>query len=214
MKVGVGFSDVEFGAYESRVDVVGKDGRTYISALVPFWIDGVRRSILVVDEGILGNQICYPASLTPTMYAQPNDGMYWIIERFIEGSGESDGEIEFVRLGNNTERVEMEKVIEIPADAKTVTLEMKKNETLTLRAILPKIVHSVELVMKDVFETSSTREVDLYRLKAVSGSDLMKKLDRSRVVEGKFILDLVPTIDADTDVIRLVVSSPMPDGED
>lgn len=36
-------------------------------------------------------------------------------------------------------RNEMEHTIEIPADAKTVTLELKKRDTFTLRSLLPRI---------------------------------------------------------------------------
>lgn len=122
----------------------------------------------------------------------------------------------------------MEKVIEIPADAKTVTLELKKNNTFTLRTLLPQIRDSVELVVEDAFE--STETVDRYRLRASDGDELLRKLERSRIVEGDFILGLVPVIhmvdptpslldgtfgmNLGSGVIQLTVSPPVPDEED
>lgn len=87
----------------------------------------------------------------------------------------------------------MEKIdIEIPADAKTVTLELKKHSSFTLRALLPQIQDEVELVVEDVFDKG--RDCDLYRLKANSGDSLLRKLSRSRVVEGEALLDLTPSV--------------------
>lgn len=108
----------------------------------------------------------------------------------------------------------MEKVIEIPADAKTVTLELKKSSTFTLRTILPRIVNKVELVVKDVHETNSMRSVDLYRIRATSGKDLTEKLERSRVMDGEVILGLAPIIEAGAEnIVRLLVEIPVPDEE-
>jgi len=124
----------------------------------------------------------------------------------------------------------MEKVIEIPADAKTVTLELKKNNTFTLRTLLPQIRDAVELVVEDAFETKSMKTVDRYRLRANDGDELLRKLERSRVVEGDFILGLVPVIHREdptislfagtfgvntgTGTIQLIVRPPVPDEED
>lgn len=124
----------------------------------------------------------------------------------------------------------MEKVIEIPADAKTVTLELKKNNTFTLRTLLPQIRDAVELVVEDAFETKSMKAVDRYRLRANDGDELLRKLERSRVVEGDFILGLVPVIHREdptfslfagtfgvntgTGTIQLIVRPPVPDEED
>jgi len=85
----------------------------------------------------------------------------------------------------------MEHTIEIPADAKTVTLELKKHCTFTLRSLLPQIKDKVELVVKDVF---STMDSDNYQLKAVDGDSLLRKLARSRIVDGKSLLDLTPDV--------------------
>ena len=43
----------------------------------------------------------------------------------------------------------MEQTIEIPADARTVTLELKKRDTFTLRSLLPQVKGEVELVVRD-----------------------------------------------------------------
>lgn len=124
----------------------------------------------------------------------------------------------------------MEKVIEIPADAKTVTLELKKNNTFTLRTLLPQIRDAVELVVEDAFETKSMKAVDKYRLRANDGDELLHKLERSRVVEGDFILGLAPVIqrvdptaslfngtfgmNLGSGVIQLTVRPPVPDEGD
>lgn len=67
----------------------------------------------------------------------------------------------------------------------------------TLRDILPLINHdTVEVVIEDVFDTShggECKDSDKYRIRAGSGSYMMAKLERSRVVEGESILDLTPT---------------------
>lgn len=108
----------------------------------------------------------------------------------------------------------MEKVIEIPADARTVTLELKKSSEFTLRAVLPQVKGRVELVIEDAFDTSSMRAVDRYRVRDSGGKSMMEKLERSRVVDGEFILGLVPTIESDeTGTVRVVVRIPVPDGE-
>ena len=88
----------------------------------------------------------------------------------------------------------MEQTIEIPADAKTVTLELKGNCALTLRALLPKVRDEVELVIRDEFGTDIYPDADLYRLDAGSGDALLDKLERSRVVDGESILGLTPEV--------------------
>lgn len=86
----------------------------------------------------------------------------------------------------------MEQVIEIPADTKTVTLELKKHCSFTLRSLLPQIKGDVELVVDDEFDGG--RDCDLYRLKADSGDSMLRKLARSRVVDGESLLDLTPIV--------------------
>ena len=125
----------------------------------------------------------------------------------------------------------MEKVIEIPADAKTVTLELKKDNTFTLRTLLPQIKGDVELVVVDEFKNAKHDNAeDLYRLKAKSGPYMLEKLLRSRIVEGEFLLDQVPSIQREdptfslfagtfgvntgTGCIQLWVCPPVPDEED
>ena len=104
--------------------------------------------------------------------------------------------------------------IEIPADAKTVTLEIGKHCTFTLRSLLPHV----------------NTDADLYKLKANSGEALMRKLARSRVVEGESLLDLTPNVKlvspeptmlngtfatlTGTGYIQLLVKPPAPDEED
>ena len=123
--------------------------------------------------------------------------------------------------------------IEIPADAKTVTLALQDREqpALTLRSILPKIKGDVELVVVDEFKNAKHENAeDLYRLKAKSGPRLLEKLLRSRIVEGEFLLDQVPSIQREdptvslfagtfgvntgTGCIQLWVRPPVPDEED
>lgn len=125
----------------------------------------------------------------------------------------------------------MEKVIEIPADTKTVTLELEKNNTFTLRSMLPQIKGDVELVVVDEFKNAKHDNAeDLYRLKAKSGPYMLEKLLRSRIVEGEFLLDQVPSIQREdptfslfagtfgvntgTGCIQLWVRPPVPDEED
>lgn len=88
----------------------------------------------------------------------------------------------------------MEQVIEIPADTKMVTLELKKHCSFTLRSLLPQIKGDVELVIEDEFGTGMNSDADLYRLKANSGDSLLRRLARSRVVDGESLLDLTPSV--------------------
>ena len=124
----------------------------------------------------------------------------------------------------------MEHTIEIPADARTVTLELKKRDTFTLRSLLPQVKGEVELVVRDRFGTSANPDVDHYRLWANNGRSMLCKLERSRVVDGASMLGLTPdgmfTIPTPTLIngslanlsgtghIQLVVEPPAPDEED
>lgn len=116
--------------------------------------------------------------------------------------------------------------IEIPADAKTVTLELEKRCGFTLRSLLPQVNDEVELVVKDKFGTNVDPDNDLYRLRAGGGNTLLRKLARSRVVDGESLLDLTPTVKlvspeptmlngtfaARTDgYIQLIVEPPVPE---
>jgi len=121
----------------------------------------------------------------------------------------------------------MEQTIEIPADVKTVTLELEKKCGFTLRSLLPQVKSEVELVVEDAFETSSMKDTDKYRLRANNGDHLLRKLERSRVVEGEFLLGLVPDVKlvepqtslingtfatlAGTGYIQLTVRPPVPE---
>ena len=88
----------------------------------------------------------------------------------------------------------MEHTIEIPADARTVTLELKKRDTFTLRSLLPQVKGEVELVVRDRFGTSANQDADHYRLWANNGRSMLYKLERSRVVDGESILGLTPEV--------------------
>lgn len=88
----------------------------------------------------------------------------------------------------------MEKVIEIPADTKTVTLELEKHCSFTLRSLLPYIKDEVELVVIDEFGIGANTDADLYRLKANSGNSLLHALMRSRIVKGESLLGLTPNV--------------------
>ena len=118
----------------------------------------------------------------------------------------------------------MEQTIEIPADTKTVTLEIGRRCGFTLRSLLPQIKDEVELVVEDVFGKMDT---DFYRLKAGSGDSLLHKLARSRVVDGEALLDLTPGVKlvspqptmlngtfatlTETGYIQLIVEQPVPE---
>lgn len=123
--------------------------------------------------------------------------------------------------------------IEVPPDARMVTLALKDREecALTLRSILPQIKGDVELVVVDEFKDAKHEDAeDHYRLKAKSGPRLLEKLLRSRIVEGEFLLDQVPSIQREdpsfslfagtfgvntgTGAIQLWVYPPVPDEED
>ena len=124
----------------------------------------------------------------------------------------------------------MEHTIEIPADTRTVTLELKKRDTFTLRSLLPQVKGEVELVVRDRFGTSANQDADHYRLWANNGRSMLYKLERSRVVDGESILGLTPdvmfTIPTPTLIngslanlsgtghIQLVVEPPAPGEED
>lgn len=87
--------------------------------------------------------------------------------------------------------------IEIPADAKTVTLELEKRCGFTLRSLLPNIIGSeVELIIEDVFDEDrfTVKDHDLYRLRGSDGSMLMRTLARSRILPGEAYLDLTPRV--------------------
>lgn len=90
----------------------------------------------------------------------------------------------------------MEKVIEIPADTKTVTLELEKHCSFTLRSLLPNIGSEVELIVEDVFDEDrfTVKDHDLYRLRGSNGSMLMRTLARSRILPGEAYLDLTPRL--------------------
>lgn len=115
--------------------------------------------------------------------------------------------------------------IEIPADAKTVTLGLERRPSgLTLRDLLPLVDDVVELVVEDLFAGS---DVDCYRLRAGGGRALLHKLLRSRIVDGESILGLTPRLEvvepvpqfangsivqmAGTGGLRLYVRPPRPD---
>lgn len=86
--------------------------------------------------------------------------------------------------------------IEIPADTKTVTLELEKHCTFTLRSLLPNIGSEVELIIEDVFDEDrfTVKDHDLYRLRGSNGSMLMRALARSRILPGEAYLDLTPRV--------------------
>lgn len=98
----------------------------------------------------------------------------------------------------------MTRTIEIPADAKTVTLELEKRGAFTLRSLLPQVRDEVELVVADEFGTTDT---DLYRLRAGGGAALLRELARSRVVDGERILGLTPSVRLASPVPTLVNGS-------
>lgn len=134
--------------------------------------------------------------------------------------------------------VPREKYIEVPPDVNTVTLALckeKGNEggQLTLRALLPHVVGQVELVVEDAYNVDSfghSEDRDLYRLAADSGTHLLEKIERSRVIDGDEMLELTPTVSfvpsqptmlngtfatlTGTGRIELWVRPLMPDGED
>lgn len=86
--------------------------------------------------------------------------------------------------------------IEIPADTKTVTLELKKRCGFTLRSLLPQIMDKVELVIEDVFSEDryAVKDHDLYRIRGSDGSMLMRSLARSRILPGEAYLELTPRL--------------------
>lgn len=104
----------------------------------------------------------------------------------------------------------MEKTIEIPADAETVTLKLEKHCGFTLRSLLPQIRDDVELVIVDEFGRGYKFDTDLYRLKADSGNTLLHKLARSRVVDGETLLDLMPIVLRDEPQTSLIDGSVVP----
>lgn len=88
----------------------------------------------------------------------------------------------------------MEQVIEIPADTRKVTLELKEHCAFTLRSLLPQVKGEVELVIVDEFGRKFNYDHDLYRLRADDGKSLLHKLMRSRVVDGESLLGLTPSV--------------------
>lgn len=89
--------------------------------------------------------------------------------------------------------------IEVPAETKNVTLEIKRDEhPFTLKALLPHVKARVELLIsEDIDSTVDGRRTvgsDDCRIKAQNGEDLMRKLERSRVVDGMSILELSPDV--------------------
>lgn len=81
--------------------------------------------------------------------------------------------------------------IEIPADAKTVTLELERHGTFTLRSLLPQAKCEVELVLEDVQGKCSC---DRLRMKANCGQELLLMIQRSHVLDAARILDSVPIL--------------------
>lgn len=77
--------------------------------------------------------------------------------------------------------------IEIPANTESVTLNLTKEGRLTLRSVLPSICSPVMLCVNDEsYVTTSMR--------AKSGSDLLRELERSRILDGEALLNLAPEI--------------------
>lgn len=85
----------------------------------------------------------------------------------------------------------MNELIPIPADADKATLQIERERGgATLRSLLPCVHGDVELVIEDVV---SVEQCDRVVLRANCGGELAKKLTRSRVLEGEFLLDLKPS---------------------
>jgi hypothetical protein len=110
---------------------------------------------------------------------------------------------------------------EIPVETRTVTPELKgRTPQLTLRSLLPAIRGEVKLVIEDSLGVGTC---DCTTVKAGDGYNLMKMLERSRVLEGGMILDLQPSVIqtrhygelVNTGVLEIFVEYPKPDkGED
>ena len=81
--------------------------------------------------------------------------------------------------------------IEIPVDTESVTLNLKKEGSLTLRSVLPAIHAPVMLGVNDMFGKT---DVDLTGIRARNGNDLLQKLERSRILDGETLLNLAPEI--------------------
>ena len=77
--------------------------------------------------------------------------------------------------------------IEIPADAKTVTLELERHSTFTLRSLLPQAKCEVELVLEDVQGKCSC---DRLRMKANCGQELLLILTLEE--NGSFVVTYTP----------------------
>jgi len=86
--------------------------------------------------------------------------------------------------------------IEIPADAKTVTLALEERCGFTLRSLLPQISAEVELVIEDVFSEDRyhVKDRDLYRIRGSNGQMLLTSLERSRILPGAAYLALTPKV--------------------
>ena len=121
--------------------------------------------------------------------------------------------------------------LKIPAGTDSVTLNLsREGGKPTLRNMLPSIYAPVELFVNDGFFDESGRETRFHvRLAAAEGESLLKRLERSCVLEGEILLELVPTvrvrepraclINGTTcieggSVVELHVSWPTPDEED
>ncbi len=99
--------------------------------------------------------------------------------------------------------------IEVPADTRNVTLEIEREEhPFTLKALLPHVKARVELLIsEDVDSTVDGRRTvgsDNYMINAQDGEDLMRKLERSRVVDGMSILELSPEVKLVSEVPTLI----------
>lgn len=193
MKVKVKFRDTEFGLFEPSftVPVIGSAER-FRGIYLDFVADGVPWSQLVLDRSISRHEMLDDTLDENPVYAAASDGVYWLIERIMDPQLDEGEEVEIEYEGEDME--DRTTHIEIPADAKTVTLELKKHCTFTLRSLLPQIKDEVELVVRDEFGTNTKPDADLYSLRAGGGNTLLRKLARSRVVEGESILDLTPSV--------------------
>lgn len=95
--------------------------------------------------------------------------------------------------------------IEVPADARTVTLALGKGGGApTLLGLLPYIMDQVELRIVDQFDKS---DYDVVYISGRNGNDLASKLRRSRVVDGERLLRLVPNIKVKEPHPRLINGS-------
>lgn len=141
MKVKVKFRDTEFGLFEPSftVPVLGT-AKQFRGIYLDFEASGVPWSQLVLDESIRRYEMLEETRNESPVFASPNDGVYWIIERILDSERECCEEIEIEYEGEEKMKPDKNTVsVDVPSGTDRVTLNLNNKAgggKTTLRSML------------------------------------------------------------------------------